>query len=77
MPFIAPKFSEIKKMTPLQNYMADILTVAPNMAGIPMLSVPCGEVEGMPVGMHILGNHLEEGKILRVGKAFESCLSNK
>ncbi len=74
MPVIAPKFSEIKRMTPVQNYMADILTVAPNMAGIPMLSVPCGEVHGMPVGMHILGNHLGEGKILRVGNAFEkSC----
>ncbi|MBN2330377.1 MAG: Asp-tRNA(Asn)/Glu-tRNA(Gln) amidotransferase subunit GatA [Candidatus Aenigmarchaeota archaeon] len=72
MPFIAPKFSEISKMSPIQNYMSDILTVAPNMAGIPMLSVPCGEIRGMPVGMHILGNHLEEGKILRVGKAFES-----
>lgn len=73
MPFVAPKFSEIKRMTPLQNYMSDILTVAPNMAGIPMLSVPCSEVKGMPVGMHILGNHLEEGKILKVGKAFESA----
>jgi aspartyl-tRNA(Asn)/glutamyl-tRNA(Gln) amidotransferase subunit A len=72
MPTIAPNFSEIKKMTPLQNYMSDILTVAPNLAGIPMLSVPCGEVNGMPVGMHIMGNHLEEGKILRVGHAFES-----
>ncbi len=73
MPVVAPRFSEIKKMTPVENYMMDILTVAPNLAGIPMLSVPCGEVNGMPVGMHILGNHLEEGKILKVGNAFESA----
>jgi len=32
-------------------------------------------VKGMPVGMHILGNHLEEGKILKVGNAFESAAS--
>jgi aspartyl-tRNA(Asn)/glutamyl-tRNA(Gln) amidotransferase subunit A len=76
MPFIAPRFSDIKRMTPLQNYMADILTVAPNLAGLPMLSVPCGEIKGMPVGMHILGNHLEEGKILRVGNAFENIPNN-
>jgi len=75
MPVVAPRFSEIKKMTPVENYMMDILTVAPNLAGIPMLSVPCGEVKGMPVGMHILGNHLEEGKILKVGNAFESAAS--
>ena len=72
MPVIAPRFSEIKRMTPLENYMMDILTVAPNLAGIPMLSVPCGKVKGMPVGMHIMGNHLEEGKVLKVGNAFES-----
>jgi len=71
MPVIAPKFSEIEKLTPLENYMMDILTVAPNLAGIPMLSVPCGDVNGMPVGLHILGDHLQEGKVLRVGKAFE------
>ncbi len=71
MPVIAPKFSEIKRMEPLQQYMMDILTVAPNLAGIPMLSVPCGKVKGMPVGMHIMGNYLEEKKILRIGKAAE------
>ncbi len=71
MPIIAPKFSEIEKMTPAQQYMMDILTVGPNLAGIPHLSVPCGTVRGMPVGLHVLGNHLQEGKILRVGKVLK------
>jgi aspartyl-tRNA(Asn)/glutamyl-tRNA(Gln) amidotransferase subunit A len=71
MPVVAPKFSEIERMSPLESYMMDVLTVAPNLAGIPTLSVPCGSVGGMPVGMHIMGNHLDEGKILRVGNAFE------
>lgn len=71
MPVIAPKFSDIEKLTPLQNYMMDILTVGPNLAGIPHLSVPCGKVDGMPVGLHILGDHWQEQKILQIGNAFE------
>ncbi|MCX6814774.1 MAG: Asp-tRNA(Asn)/Glu-tRNA(Gln) amidotransferase subunit GatA [Candidatus Aenigmarchaeota archaeon] len=71
MPVIAPKFSEIAKLTPVENYMMDILTVAPNLAGIPMLSIPCGKVSGMPVGLHIMGDYLQEGKLLQVGHAFE------
>ncbi len=68
MPFIAPKFSEIEKLTPVEHYYADILTGSPNLAGIPMLSVPCGTSKGMPVGIHILGNYLAEKTILNVGR---------
>ena len=64
MPVIAPKFSEIKAMSPIEQYMMDILTVAPNLAGIPMISVPCGKAHGMPVGLHLMADHLNEGKIL-------------
>ena len=71
MPVVAPKFTEIEKLTPLETYMMDILTVAPNLAGIPMLSLPCGEAHNMPVGMHIMGGHLQEATVLRAGKAFE------
>ncbi len=71
MPVIAPKFSEIEKLTPMENYAMDILTVAPNLAGIPMLSVPCGQVNNMPVGLHIMGDHLQEKKILKVGYLLE------
>ncbi len=71
MPVIAPKFSEIEKMGPVQQYMMDILTAGPNLAGIPQLSVPCGKARGMPVGLHVLGDHLEERKVLEVGKAVE------
>ncbi len=71
MPVIAPKFSEIAKLTPIENYMMDILTVAPNLVGMPMISVPCGDVKGLPVGLHIMGNHLQEGKIIQVADMFE------
>ncbi|MEM7816272.1 MAG: amidase family protein, partial [Candidatus Aenigmatarchaeota archaeon] len=67
MPIVAPKFSEVKMMSPIDEYAMDILTVAPNLAGLPTLSVPCGKSQGMPVGLHIIGDHLQEGKILQVG----------
>ena len=72
MPVIAPKLSEVQKMSPVESYMMDMLTVAPNLAGIPTLSVPCGKVSGMPVGLHIMGDYLHEGKILRVGSVVEN-----
>ena len=73
MPVVAPKFSEISKLSPLENYMMDTLTVAPNLAGIPMVSVPCGAVNGMPVGLHIMSGHLQEGKILGAASALEGA----
>ncbi len=71
MPFIAPKFSEIEKMTPLQNYMADILTAGPNIAGLPHISVPCGIKDGMPIGVMFIANHFEEKKLARIASAYE------
>jgi len=71
MPVIAPKFSEIKGMTPIQQYMMDILTAAPNLAGLPMLSVPIGTSKGMPVGLHLMADHLQEGKLIQAGSAFD------
>jgi aspartyl-tRNA(Asn)/glutamyl-tRNA(Gln) amidotransferase subunit A len=71
MPIIAPTFTEIKKLTPLQNYMLDILTVGPNLAGLPHLSVPCGFVNKMPVGMLIIGDHWDEKTMLQLGHAYQ------
>lgn len=73
MPFVAPKFKDIEKLTPLECYNADILTVAPNLAGIPMLSVPCGNVKKMPVGMHVLADHMNEDTVLKIGQEFEQA----
>lgn len=72
MPIVAPKFKEIERMKPAKHYQMDALTVGPNLAGIPQLTVPFGKSEGMPVGVHILGDHLQERKILRVGKVLEA-----
>ncbi len=71
MPVIAPRFDEIAELEPIQHYMMDILTVAPNLAGIPMVSVPCGESDGMPVGLHLMADHLGELKMLQVAREVE------
>jgi len=57
---------------PLAMYLADIFTVTANLAGIPGISVPCGETKKkLPIGLQILGKHFDEGTILRVGNAVE------
>jgi len=71
MPVVAPRFDEIADMEPIQHYMMDVLTVAPNLAGIPMASVPCGESRGMPVGLHLMADHLGEGEVIRAAAAVE------
>lgn len=57
---------------PLQMYLSDVLTLPASLAGIPGLSVPCGfSSEGLPIGLQILGPHLREDLILRIGHQFE------
>jgi aspartyl-tRNA(Asn)/glutamyl-tRNA(Gln) amidotransferase subunit A len=57
---------------PLAMYLADIYTVTANIAGIPGISVPCGETkEKLPIGLQILGKHFDEATVLRVASAYE------
>lgn len=56
---------------PLEMYLSDIFIVPINLAGIPAMSIPAGEVEGLPVGMQLMGSSLSENIILRAGYAFE------
>jgi aspartyl-tRNA(Asn)/glutamyl-tRNA(Gln) amidotransferase subunit A len=70
-PFIAPKFDEIKNMTPLQEYMADILTVGPNLAGIPHMNIPIGDIDNVPAGALVLSDHLKEIVILKFSQYIE------
>jgi aspartyl-tRNA(Asn)/glutamyl-tRNA(Gln) amidotransferase subunit A len=71
MPNIAPKIKEAEEMKPSEIYAMDTLTVGPNLAGMPMISVPNGTSEDMPTGLHIVGNHFEEQKILDIAYSFE------
>ena len=59
---------------PLAMYLADIYTVTADLAGIPGISVPCGETrEKLPIGLQILGRHFDEATVLRVAHAFEQA----
>ncbi|MFC1826170.1 amidase family protein, partial [Thermodesulfobacteriota bacterium] len=59
---------------PLTMYLSDIFTLSANLAGIPGMSVPCGfSSEGLPIGLQIMGNHFEEGKLLKVAYNFEQA----
>ncbi|HKS72856.1 MAG TPA: Asp-tRNA(Asn)/Glu-tRNA(Gln) amidotransferase subunit GatA [Terriglobales bacterium] len=59
---------------PLAMYLADIYTVTADLAGIPGISVPCGDTaSGLPIGLQILGKHFDEGTVLRVGHAYEQA----
>lgn len=61
---------------PLQMYLADIYTVTGSLAGVPGISVPCGNTAGgLPVGLQIFGPHFGEEKVLRVAHAFETSPS--
>jgi aspartyl-tRNA(Asn)/glutamyl-tRNA(Gln) amidotransferase subunit A len=69
MPTIAFKLGE--KSDPLSMYLSDILTVPANLAGVPAISVPCGKVDGMPVGLQIMGRHMEDERVIDVAYACE------
>ncbi|MFH1481573.1 MAG: Asp-tRNA(Asn)/Glu-tRNA(Gln) amidotransferase subunit GatA [Pseudomonadota bacterium] len=56
---------------PLQMYLVDIYTVSLNLAGLPGMSIKCGMVDGLPVGLQIIGKPFDEDMVLRVGNAYE------
>lgn len=70
MPIIAPKFSEVDKLKPVDNYMMDAMTVGPNLAGLPHLSLDAGICNKMPVGIMFTGDHLNEKKLFNVGNEY-------
>lgn len=59
---------------PLAMYLNDVYTIPASVAGLPSISVPCGESEGLPVGLQIIGNFWDEGRILSAAHAFERAV---
>jgi aspartyl-tRNA(Asn)/glutamyl-tRNA(Gln) amidotransferase subunit A len=72
-PTVAFKLGE-KTENPLAMYLADVLTIPPNMAGLPGLSIPCGLSEGLPVGLQLIGPQFSENTLFRTGHALEQAL---
>jgi len=70
-PFPAFKLGE-KLNDPMQMYLSDIYTITGSLAGIPCMSVPCGNTaDGLPVGMQILTKHFDEANMFRLAAAYE------
>jgi aspartyl-tRNA(Asn)/glutamyl-tRNA(Gln) amidotransferase subunit A len=60
-----------KAANPLQMYLEDIYTIATNLAGLPALSLPAGLVEGLPVGLQLIGDYFAEARLLNVAHRFQ------
>lgn len=58
---------------PLTMYANDILTIPVNLAGVPGISIPCGFVNELPLGLQIIGKHFDESTVYRVAHAFEQA----
>ena len=70
-PTTAFKLGE-KVADPTQLYLADVFTVAANLAGLPALSIPAGlSSDGLPIGMQLMGNHFSESLLLNMAHSYQ------
>ena len=60
-----------KGSDPLQMYLEDLFTIPANLAGLPALSIPNGFVDSKPIGLQLIGNFLEESKLLQFAHSFQ------
>jgi len=59
---------------PLAMYLADLLTIPANLAGLPAINVPCGfDQQGLPIGLQLIGNVLAEERVLQVAHHYEQA----
>ncbi|OGC07390.1 aspartyl/glutamyl-tRNA amidotransferase subunit A [candidate division WOR-1 bacterium RIFOXYA2_FULL_36_21] len=69
-PTVAFKIGE-KANDPLSMYLSDIATIPVNLAGIPAISIPCGNANNLPIGLQIMGKAFDEETILKAAYAYE------
>lgn len=60
-----------KSSKPIEMYLSDIYTVSVSLAGLPAMSVPAGFVDGLPVGIQLIGNYFKEDMLLNIGHIYE------
>jgi aspartyl-tRNA(Asn)/glutamyl-tRNA(Gln) amidotransferase subunit A len=60
-----------KTSDPVTMYLNDIYTIGANLAGLPAMSLPCGFVDGLPMGLQLIGPHFSEGKLLNAAHRFQ------
>lgn len=61
-----------KTSDPVEMYLQDIFTIPANLAGLPGLSIPCGEHKGLPLGLQLVSNSLQEATLLQFAQSFQS-----
>ena len=54
-------------------YMCDVVTLPVNLAGLPGISVPCGFIDGLPVGLQVIAPRFEDARVFRVAHAYEQA----
>ncbi len=59
------------KSDPVAMYLEDIYTIAVNLAGLPAISIPGGMVNGLPIGLHLVGNDFAEARVLNIAHQFQ------
>jgi aspartyl-tRNA(Asn)/glutamyl-tRNA(Gln) amidotransferase subunit A len=69
-PTVSFKLGE-KLTDPVAMYLSDIFTIAVNLAGLPAISIPVGFVDGLPVGLQIIGNYFDEARLLNVAHQYQ------
>ncbi|MDP3710125.1 MAG: Asp-tRNA(Asn)/Glu-tRNA(Gln) amidotransferase subunit GatA [bacterium] len=62
---------------PLKMYLADIYTVAVNLAGLPAISIPAGKIGNLPVGLQLIGKWFEEENIFEAAKFIEKLITSR
>jgi len=60
-----------KAADPVSMYLSDIYTISVNMAGLPGISIPAGNSNGLPVGLQIIGNYFDEARLLNVAHRYQ------
>jgi aspartyl-tRNA(Asn)/glutamyl-tRNA(Gln) amidotransferase subunit A len=58
-------------------YLSDVYTVPVNLAGVPALSLPCGSIGSLPVGVQLIGKPFDEGTLFALGEHIESLVGGK
>jgi aspartyl-tRNA(Asn)/glutamyl-tRNA(Gln) amidotransferase subunit A len=69
-----PAFKIGAKQSPLEMYLSDIFTVPASLAGLPAISLPCGKIGKLPIGLQIIGKSHKEEEIFLLGDHVESIL---
>ena len=72
MPIIAPRFDDVEKLSPIDAYGMDRMTVPANLAGLPTISVPSGSEGGMPTGVQFIADHERDGMLIALAGACEA-----